>query len=400
MYIVSCSPIDDAGVAKRAALVCWCIVLCVVAGRIVVAKNVNHTVFQIYQEGGRNWIDGAPVYGDPLKDFRYSPTAAAAFAPWALLPSRLGEIAWRAFGVCALVCSMLYFFNVCAPNLSAARRWWIVLGSLPLSVLSVNNGQVNVLLGALLLAAPADARRQRWNRCAVFLAAATLIKPWALAYAGLLIACFPKTLGTRFTLALLGGLLAPFVLQRPEYVLEAYRGWFVDLQFDTRFAIDLEYSKRDFWLVNRLVGEPVSQLGYALLQAASGTSLALWLAALKRRGVATCELVRAMVFGGTIWVLGFGPSTESCTYSLIAPILAWAMFDPSRRRETRLERWLLLLSIAFFAVALAGQTTPHSRLIQAFGWQPLGAALLFGRMLVAGRPIREPTASRLESPQA
>jgi len=105
------------------------------------------------------------------------------------------------------------------------------------------------------------------------------------------------------------------------------------------------------------------------------------------RGKPVKDVLALIAFGGTIWMLGFGPATESCTYSLMGPLLAWACLDPSRKSESRLERFLLLFSVALFATALLSVALGYSRVIEAFGLQPIGAAALLARMLISGRPI-------------
>ena len=374
--------------ARRLALICWGVLLAVVAGRMLLSRNINHSVFFIFDTAGRSWIAGHELYGNEDNLFRYSPTIAAAFAPWTLLPQRAAEILWRVLSASAFVAGLIHFLRACVPGFDARRRWLVVLGSLPLALMSVNNGQANILLGALLFFALADAQRERWNRCAIALAAAVLLKLWPIAAAGLLIVAFPRKLGPRFAVALAAGFAAPFLLHRWDYVLETYRSWLYYLPSDTRLDFNLLKGNRDFWLVNRLFGEPLSLFQYRLLQLGSAAASAAVVALMRWRGRPIKDVMGFIAFGGTIWMLGFGPATESCTYSLMGPLLAWSYLDPSRETESRLERFLLLLSIGFFGVALLSVPTGYSCYVEAFGLQPFGAAVLFARMLVSGRPLR------------
>jgi hypothetical protein len=387
---------------KRLAIVFWAILLAVVAGRLLIQTSLRNTVFPIFAHAGGCWIDGTDPYGDWTKFFRYSPSAAAAFAPWSMLPERVGEVVWRVFSVAAFVSGFFAFLRECVPSFDATRRWAAVLGSLPLAMMSVNNGQTNILLAGLLFFAFASAGRERWNRCAAALAAAVLLKLWPIAATGLLIVCFPKKLGPRFAAAIVIGILAPFLTQRWDYVVEMQRSWLLHLAADTRMEWNLLFGNRDFWLVLRLIGAPIDASQYLALQMASGTALAAWIGWMRWRGVSPSELIRVVAISSIVWMLGFGPATESCTYSLMGPVLAWAWLDPARRDESRLERILLLTSSGLFAVALASVVTPHSRFVEAIGLQPIGTALMFVRFLVSGRPARnslsvadQPTASIL-----
>lgn len=374
---------------KRPAIVCWTILLAVVAIRLLVQTNLRNTVFPIFIHAGGCWIDGTDPYGDWTKFFRYSPSAAAAFAPWSLLPERLGEVLWRVFSAAAFIGGFVAFLRECVPSFDASRRWAAVLASLPLAMMSVNNGQTNILLAGLLFFAFADARRERWNRCAALLAAAVLLKLWPIAAAALLILCFPKKLGPRFAAAMAFGVAAPFLTQRWDYVVEMHRSWLSHLAADTRMEWNLLFGNRDFWLVLRLIDLPIDASQYVALQLATGIALAAWVGWMRWRGVPPSELIRMVAITSVVWMLGFGPATESCTYSLLGPVLAWAWLDPSRNGESRWERILLLTSCGLYVVALASVVTPHSRFVEAVGLQPIGAALLFVRYLVSGRPVRD-----------
>jgi hypothetical protein len=379
-------PTRDERLMRRLALVCWAVLLTAVAGRLLLERIVQHSVYSVFESAGRNWIDGRPLYGNPDSLFRYSPIVAAAFAPWTLLPPRAAEILWRIGSAAAFLAALFAFLRTCVPAIDARGRWAVLLGSLPLGLMSVNNGQANILLGALLFFALADAARERWNRCAAALAAAVLLKLWPIAAAGLLIVAFPGGLAPRFIAWIAAGLAAPFLFQRWDYVVAAYQSWFAYLPSDTRIDFNLLDGNRDFWLVNKLVGQPLASDQYHLLQLATAGALAATVAWLRRR-VAGEHVLAFIAFAGTIWMLGFGPATESCTYSLMGPLLAWAWVDPARSNESRVEHLLLLLSSALFGIALVWVATPYSRLVEAFGLQPLGAGVLLFRLLIAGRPI-------------
>src|SRR5262245_41658138 len=107
---------------KRLAIVCWTILLLAVAGRLLIQTNLRNTVFDIFTNAGRCWIEGTDPYGDWTKCFRYSPAAAAAFAPWTFLPERVAEVLWRALSAIVFVAGFLSFLRECAPSFDGTRR--------------------------------------------------------------------------------------------------------------------------------------------------------------------------------------------------------------------------------------------------------------------------------------
>jgi hypothetical protein len=79
---------------------------------------------------------------------------------------------------------------------------------------------------------------------------------------------------------------------------------------------------------------------------------------------------------GCCWMTLFGPATESCTYILLAPSLAWALLDAWSRPNGQALRAGLLASFVLFTVTEAAVWFPGVRSFHALGPHPL-AALIF-----------------------
>jgi hypothetical protein len=139
-----------------------------------------------------------------------------------------------------------------------------------------------------------------------------------------------------------------------------------------------------------LIGEPLSQTQYKIVQVGSGLALAaacFWSA---RAGWSTRRLTGMALFMGMCWCMLCGPSTESCTYTLFAPLLGWALLDPARKHEPSWSRVLLLLATFLFASAEIGNLFPIASVVHAFGPQPLATLVLAVRFIYTGLPGREP----------
>src|SRR5207245_11703816 len=106
--------------------------------------------------------------------------------------------------------------SVLSVCLTRSQQALLFLLAVPLSIGCLNNGQSNVLIIALLLGATAAIQMGRWNLAAGCLALAVLFKIYPIALGLLFSLLFPRKFGSRFFLALLLGLVLPFLLQNPE----------------------------------------------------------------------------------------------------------------------------------------------------------------------------------------
>src|SRR5437870_4591427 len=143
------------------ALAAWGVVLLVLAIRTAIAPRI-HSVYPIYQRAGQSWLAGTDLYEPTGEPFRYSPLAAALFAPLSLLPDAVGGLFWRSINVGIYLAALGWGSAIVWPTrLTGARRavWFLLL--LPLSLGSLSNGQSNVLVLGLMLMAVSGVHRSR-----------------------------------------------------------------------------------------------------------------------------------------------------------------------------------------------------------------------------------------------
>jgi hypothetical protein len=134
---------------------------------------------------------------------------------------------------------------------------------------------------------------------------------------------------------------------------------------------------RDFWLLLRVLRIPVSLQAWAVLQAASGAAVAVYLFIMRRRGASAEKIDFLVLTLGACWMLLFGPATESSTYVLLAPPLTLAWL---RWRAEPPARAYIAGAAGCYALLLASQ------MLSSWGHQyqnaythlaqPLGAMLL------------------------
>jgi hypothetical protein len=255
----------------------------------------------------------------------------------------------------------------------------------PLALGSINNAQPNPLLTGLLLAALAAAGSGRWTASALCVALAAAFKVYPLALGLLLVLVYPRRFALPLLVALVVVAALPFLAQQPDYVARQYLLWYERLRpcdSDRRFW-EARDAYRDLWLLLRVWSVPVSIGVYTIVQLGLAAGCGVLCLAVRLRGWPVRRVLLTVFTAATVWMMLCGPATESCTYVLLAPVLAWWLV------RARPEGWpagarclaeqgygLLLLCV------LAGLTAQVSS-FHALGLHPLGVVLFAAGYLSA-----------------
>jgi hypothetical protein len=88
-----------------------------------------------------------------------------------------------------------------------------------------------------------------------------------------------------------------------------------------------------------------------------------------------------------LWVALFGPATESCSYVILAPALAWSILEAFHRPSGGLARTWLLVSHVMMGPLVSDLFGPVVRnFANQQGSQPLGALMFLLYCLIPHRP--------------
>jgi hypothetical protein len=359
-------------------IACWLLVVVAIDGRLLFGPQ-RGSVYPTFARAGHDWLTGSELYDHSEALFRYSPLVAALFAPFTYLPDRLGEIVWRLLNVGVYLAAFAWWGRTCLPSSLTRTQWaWLFLLALPLSVGSLNNGQSNALVLGLLLAASAAVTVERWNLSAALLSLAVMFKIYPMAVALLLVAIYPRRLAWRFALAIGAGLLLPFAMQDPAFVAGEYASWAHYLQGDQRIDVALDGACRDLRLLFRLWDIPVGMMLYQALQLLGAVAVAGICVAGRRAGWPQRRVLTSLLAWGCCWMLLLGPATESCTYILLAPSLAWAVMEAWSDQGSWVPRTFLGFSVALIALALLANWFPFVKAVHTLGPQPLATLCFVG----------------------
>ncbi|OWK45184.1 hypothetical protein FRUB_01515 [Fimbriiglobus ruber] len=396
------------------AAVLW---VCGVSGIAVEAylRPRGRTVFDIYAVAGHRWWAGEDLYTRQVETrefFRYSPAAAIALRPFVALPPGAGNAAWKVANAGVFLFGTWVWCRRGVPRpLSRNQTAWVFLLASPLAMTSLHIGQANLMTTGFVLLGLAAAAQDRWWRAAAFVAAATLIKVFPIALALLLGSLYWRQFPLRFAVVLAAGLVLPFLAQSPDVVARQYESWYThltesnDLNYDrlrslnmmlgvySRGAPDVpaafdpqskEYlAERDrrWFSQSRILFGP---LVFTLIGTAAGGLVFAACAWSARWSDRRALLTRAGAWF-FVWVLLFSPATENPTYSIVAPVIAWAAVESFRGGGpwAWVSGVVLLTSIFLMGPSVTDVTTPHGReFLDRYTVTTLGA-VLFQLWLIA-----------------
>ncbi len=390
---------------EQTALLLWGLALLVVSLRSALFPHA-HSVYPIFATAARDWLAGADLYAGHHDPYRYSPLIAVLFVPFGLLPDGLGGVLWRCLSALVLVAALGWWCRDVLPS-ARGRRGWLLLLVLPLTVGNLYNGQSNVLVLGLMLAAvaglarghkpqaPARGRfipslalracRDERSRCALLAAAcaslACLFKVYPIALCLLLVLAAPRRFGRRLLLVVVAGLALPFLCGRPDYVASQYLGWLHHLAESDRCGLPRDLWYRDFRLLCADCGLPLGAGTYLLVQVLAGAGMALVVVACRRAGWPRRRLLALLTALGCYWMTVFGSAAESATYVLVGPAAAWAVVEAWPRRRPAWLRLGALLGYSLLVAAQAAGWFPWGKAVHTLGIQPAAGLLLLACLL-------------------
>lgn len=370
---------------RFAAWVAWLVLSAVIAVTAAVRPQA-HSVYGIYAGAARDWWAGRDMYHDRPEPYRYSPLFAVAVTPWALLPDRVGTPLWKMFSIAVYALALRTWTMQALPTRLGRRELAaLFLLVLPGSMHSMYNGQANLLMLAACLLGGAAAAQGRWSSAALWIAAATLIKGYPLALGLLLGVLYPRRFMGRFLVALGIGLVLPFAAQTPPRVIAQYGSWSDHLRGST---VAMRERLRSVDHLLAVWGHPVTPALFARMGLAAGVAIlvaSLWYA--RRTGDPRGRVTQVFLLF-SVWVVLFGPATETCTYVVAAPAVAWALLE-ARRHGTPLTLAMLLGSLILMGPLVTDAFGSVVRnFANAHGSQPLGALLLSAYVLRRPPPAR------------
>lgn len=315
---------------RWAAVTAWSLIV-VIVGVTVSFGNKPGKLYKTFHSAGVHFKSSETLFG-PIPDdedlYRYSPTIAASMMPWTWIPMGVGAVLWRALQAAFLFLAIRAWAKVAVPEVP-----WPLLAllALPLVIGNIHNAQINPLLAALMLATGVLFFHERYWLAAVMIAIAAFVKIYPLSLGLLLCVIEPRRFPLRLIVVIAIGCLIPFAIQSPDYVVQQWHEWVENAMADNRTYQPMARGYHDFQKLLLRWGISIPLGAYRGIQIAAGCAFAGLIAWGRFRGMARPTLIHGCVSLGFIWCTLFGPSTESATYMLLAPIAAHAFLAVTGR---------------------------------------------------------------------
>jgi hypothetical protein len=268
------------------------LVVAVIATGICIAKRCNN--FLIFRAAFDHLVAGRDLYrhypGEHVDLFKYSPTFALVFAPFAVTPFAVALLAWNAVNVVAVFEAL----RLALPR--AERAVAIPLVGFGL-ITTVDGTQSNGLVAALIVLAFVALERARLRAAAVAIVLGALVKIFPLCAAAFVI---PRSDRRRFFVGLtsIGAVFValPLLVTSPATLAAQYQSWFSMSSAD---AADRGGSVMQ--LLHVATGYtgpnwPIQLAGTLLLLLPLTTRPSRWVDAEFRRGFLASLLVYCVIF--------------------------------------------------------------------------------------------------------
>jgi hypothetical protein len=194
----------------------------VVASLQAGARHNNN--FEIFRTSWENLVAGRNLYVASVNHqdfFKYSPTFALLFAPFALVPFTVGVLLWNALNAGALYWSIGRV--LAEPQSALAARGIVFLEALG----SMQNAQSNALSAGLMIIAFSELERRRELTAALAVAYGALIKifPFAAAVFAIFRPYRVKRFATYGIMIAAMAIVAPLLVTSPDRLAMQYRSW-------------------------------------------------------------------------------------------------------------------------------------------------------------------------------
>jgi hypothetical protein len=293
--------------------------------------------FSVFRSASLNLFAGRDLYAaHPEQHFdlyKYSPTFAVLFAPFAYLPFALGFLCW------SLLNALLLWYAL--DRLLPARPATLAIALVYLEMLfSLQYGQSNALVTALLILAFLALERGRQAGAGALIGLDAFIKIFPIA--GVSLAVFhPRRwrFGLLCAAALAGLALLPLVVVSPHELAAQYRSWRATEAADAA-QIHRGYSAMQYlyqWFGADWPEWPV-QL--------AGTILLLLPVALGRARWGDAEFRRLFLCSLLVYLVLFNHQSERASFVIAyAGIVIWYVSSPPDRLRTGLMALTLLVMV-------------------------------------------------------
>src|SRR5262249_43835781 len=139
---------------------------------------------------------------------------------------------------------------------------------------------------------------------------------------------------------------------------------------------------------------------YEIIQALTGAAIAGLCLYRHHTGWPEKQSLNGTLALASTWMLVLGPATESCTYIIMAPVLAASVVKALYDSAWSWRKTMPFAGCGFFALAIVLGTLPHAGDWHSWGMHPVGGLLFLAYLLTEPRPRVQETEGQFPLPAA
>jgi glycosyl transferase family 87 len=324
----------------------WIVTIAVFAAVLyIVARQKRDFVdFAVYRTAAERALGGEALYRaeDGHYQFKYWPAFAFAMAPFAIVPPEAARVIWFALSALLMVLFVRGSIQL-LPDRRRSARWLSLLTALLIAKFVVKelvNGQTNLLLATLLLAAVWFARRARPALAGVLTGMAVFVKPYAILFLPWLAVTQGAAAIAASLVVVAVGLVLPAVVYGWQGNLDLLTAWYHTVRDTTpaNLTFPENISLASMWAKWLGPGSMASALAWATAAALLAVAAVAWR---RRRQVNTPDYLEL----GLLLLLVPLLSPQGWDYVLILAVPAIVcLLDRWKERSTP---WRVLTGVGF-----------------------------------------------------
>ena len=326
---------------------------------IMITLGDNHrTVTSNYFDAAVRWFSGTKLYTNDGMSFIYLPQSAILMWPFTLPSFWFAEILWRVLSVGLFAFGIYRLASLSGQKKTSAFFPLMSIVAIPIAFSSARNGQMNLILAALMMLSLVDIKDQRFWRATILLTLGIALKPTMIAFYLLIFVLYPQ-MTWRLLIGLAVALLAPFLTQHPHYVWSQYAGAVHMLKISANVGTEQARWAQLFGMLDQINVHVSGGAQYILRIIAAVATLGLCFFAKQKlpRNIALFYIFAL----AACYLMLFNPRTENNDYAILAPaigfVLAQAYFITHSKKIIALLVVIVICIIGGFTIA--NFITPH-----------------------------------------
>lgn len=302
---------------------------------IIIFSDPHRTVSYNYWLAAQHWLTAQPLYSSNGKGFIYLPQSAIFYIPLAKLSFAVSEWFWKSFSLIAFGVGIGLIASQIAVVNRQSSQWifgLLIVLAIPLSFDSARNGQMHILMMALMMFTAVALTKKNWTIAGLLLIIAFFLKPTALVFLLLAAGLFFKKLWHGLLMFALLFLSLPFLTQSNEYVIQQYQAAMFMLSSSANLGTLHPQDWAQLFNLFSQFGWNIPMLWQNLIRLLAALIFLGWALRIKK----SYDLPQTVLWWlslSVIYLVLFNPRTENNDYVMLTPAIGFLISKAIEQRQ-------------------------------------------------------------------